>query len=217
MPKSTEDHSSEDSNPNADDDSKEPSKPPHRHLSKFISILKGNTKATVETKLAVDHVRAKTGSSKAQGHLGVLPKKKNLIYAGPAEFKARYHGEKGWLYISTTPTSAPPNSNSTSTTTEPRLLFLKEDARNQQNQFDTSDKSKVLWEMAIRDIQRVKRATAFMSKPAEMAADWSEDTELLGSVEIDGEGQTWRFTAIPERDALFNRLVAVGGQRWENM
>jgi len=63
----------------------------------------------------------------------------------------------------------------------------------------------------------VKRATAFVSKPAEMAADWSEDTELLGSVEIDGEGQTWRFTAIPERDALFNRLVAVGGQRWENM
>lgn len=212
MPKSTEDHSSSPSNPNDDSDSNEPSKPPHRHLSKFISLLKGHTKATVESKLAIDHVRAKAGSSKAQGHLGVLPKKKNLIYAGPAEFKARFHGEKGWLYIATTSTS--PNSTSA---TEPRLLFITEDPRNQESKIDLADKSKILWEMAIKDIKRVKRATAFVSKPAEKAADWSQDTELLGSLEIDGEGKTWRFTAVPERDALFNRLVAVGGQRWENL
>ncbi len=93
MPKSTEDHSSSLSNPN--DDSNEPSKPPHRHLSKFISIFKGHAKATIETKLATNHVRAKAGSSKAQGHLGVLPKKENLIYAGPADFKVRFCGEKG--------------------------------------------------------------------------------------------------------------------------
>jgi hypothetical protein len=224
MPKSTEAHSSTPSNPNANSSSNESTKAPHRHLSKFIGLLKGHTKATVESKLAIDHVRAAAGSSKAQGHLGVLPKKQNLIYAGPAEFKARFHGEKGWLYIATSastssPTSTLPNtkSNSASAATEPCLLFITEDPRNQQNQIDASDKSKVLWEMAIRDIKRVKHATAFVSKTAEMASDWSEDTELLGSLEVDGEGQTWRFTAIPERDALFNRLVAVGGQRWENV
>lgn len=75
----------------------------------------------------------------------------------------------------------------------------------------------MLWQIPISDIQRVKRATAFVSKSAEMAADWSQDTWLLGSLEIDGEGQTWRFIAVPERDALFNRLVAVGGQMWENV
>ncbi|KAE9362759.1 hypothetical protein N431DRAFT_391269 [Stipitochalara longipes BDJ] len=193
-------------------ESEKPTK--HRHLSKFLTYLKGNTKATVQSKLAIDHVRAAAGSSKAQGHLGVLPEKKNLIYAGPAEFKARFNGEKGWLYISNTSASAITNSAST----EPRLLFITEDPRNQHSKIDASDTSTTLWSMKLKDIHRLKRATAFMGKLAEKAANWSEDTELLSSLEIDDEkGETWRFTAIPERDALFNRLIAVGEQRWENM
>ena len=213
MPKAAGDQSS---SPNASEGEAESEKPRHRHLSKVLTFLKGNTKATVESKLAIDHVRAAAGSHKAQGHLGVLPKKENLVYAGPAEFKARYMGKKGWLYITNASTS--PLTDSASASTSPRLFFVTEDARNQHGQIDVSDEKKILWSIALADIHRLKRATAFVNKPAEMAADWAEDTELLGSLEIDdARGETSRFTAIPERDALFNRLVAVGGQRWENM
>jgi len=108
MPNGEGNHPSSPDNSNAKElaNEGEKEKPSHRHLSKVFAILKGNTKAIVKSKLAVDHVRAAAGSRKAQGHLGVLPKKKNLTYAGPAEFKARFKGKKGWLYISnaTTPT-----------------------------------------------------------------------------------------------------------------
>jgi len=166
--------------------------PKHKKLSKIMRVLKGNTKATVETKLAVDHVRAKVGSEKAKGHLGVLPKKKNLIYAGPSEYKARYDGKKGWVYI-----------------TESLVLFSTK---------EQGDKSDPVFEIPIKNIKQLKRATAFANKPAEIAADWGTEKELLGSVEIDDQNdKTYRLTAMPERDELFNRLVAVGGHRWENM
>ncbi|PQE27948.1 Proteasome subunit beta type protein [Rutstroemia sp. NJR-2017a BBW] len=166
--------------------------PKHKKLSKFIRVLKGNTKASVETKMAADHIRAQVGNEKAKGHLGVLPKKKNLTYAGPSEYKARYDGKKGWLYI-----------------TDMSILFSHK---------EQGDRSSVVVEIPFADIKRLKRATAFSVKAAEVAADWGSDRELLGSVEIDGlNDKTWRFTALPERDELFNRLVAIGGHRWENL
>ena len=215
MPKGHGDHSSSPINANVNENAnkEEKGKPKHQHLSKVITFFRGNTKATVETKLAVDHVRAAAGSQKARGHLGVLPKEKNLIYAGPAEFAARYDGKRGWLYITSLDTS-----KTKLTSTEPHLLFTSEDPRGQNSKIDPFDKSKTPWLIPLRDIHRLKRATAFASKPAEMAANWSEDKQLLGSLEIDDEGgKTWRFTAIPERDELFNRLIALGKQRWENM
>ncbi|KAI9732272.1 MAG: hypothetical protein M1818_007591 [Claussenomyces sp. TS43310] len=182
-----------------DDGEMEDSKPKHRHLSKIVSFLKGNTKTIVESKMAVDHVRAAAGSHKAQGHLGVVAKLENIVYAGPNDFKARLEGKKGWLYI-------------TSTASDPTLSFTTDDPRKMHTQLQN------MVTIPVRNIQRVKRATAFASKPAEMAANWSADRELLASVEIvDEKDKTWRFTAVPERDELFNRLVALGKQKWENM
>ena len=109
--------------------------PKHKKLSKIMRVLKGNTKAAVETKLAVDHVRAKVGSEKAKGHLGVLPKKKNLIYAGPSEFKARYDGKPGWLYV-----------------TDNSVLFSHK---------EQGDRSSPVVEIPFADIKQLKRATAF--------------------------------------------------------
>jgi hypothetical protein len=178
--------------------------PKHKHLSKILRVFKGQTKAAVETKLAIDHVRAKAGSESAKGHLGVLPKEKNLIYAGPSEFKARYQGKPGWLYITES--------------AEPFLIFTKHDARTPAGKLAEEGELRI----PIKEIKRLKRATAFANKPAEMAATYSEDKDLLGSVEIstadtNQANDVYRFTAIPERDELFNRLVAIGHQRWENM
>ncbi|KAF3903168.1 hypothetical protein ABW21_db0208901 [Orbilia brochopaga] len=166
--------------------------PKHKQLSKIMRILKGNTKAAVEVKLAVDHMGARVGLEKAKGHLGVLPKKKNLIFAGPSEYKARYDGKSGWVYL-----------------TDSAVVF------SQKNQ---GDRSSPEVQILFNKIKRLKRATAFSIKAAEGVADWGNEKDLLGSIEIDGTNDhTWRFTALPERDALFNRLVAIGPQRWDNM
>jgi hypothetical protein len=178
--------------------------PKHKHLSKILRVFKGETKAAVETKLAIDHVRAAAGSEKAKGHLGILPKEKNLVYAGPSEFKARYQGKAGWLYITES--------------VEPSLIFTKHDARTPAGKLVEQAELTI----PIKEIKRLKRATAFANKPAEMAANYSEDKDLLGGIEIstadtNQANDVYRFTAIPERDELFNRLVAMGQQRWENM
>ena len=185
---------------NVDDYRETEEKPKYQRLSKIVRIFKGNTKAVVETKLAVDHARAAVGSTKAKGHLGVLPEKKNLVYAGPSEFKSRFNGKPGWVVITKSG--------------NPTLIFTQDDPRHQQS----AKKVESVFEVAIRDITRLKRATAFVNTAVEKVADFSTDKELLGSVEIDDQsGKTWRLTALPERDELFNRLVAIGGQRWENI
>jgi hypothetical protein len=180
-----------------EDNSKED--PKYKHLSKISRMFKAYTKAAVETKLAADHVLAAGGSEKSKGHLGVIPKTKNLIYAGPSHFKARFEGKKGWLYITET--------------ANPSLGFTTHDPTS-----ESSERLEPLVEIMVKDIKELKRARAFPNKAAEMAADFSSGQELLGSVEIvDAEGKTWRYTAVPERDELFNRLVAMGGQKWENL
>lgn len=175
--------------------------PKHTRLSKVTRFFKGNTKSAIESKLAFDQVRAAAGSEKAKNHLGVLPKPKNLIYAGPSHYKARFDGKQGWLYITESP--------------KPVLLYTTVDPRPESTQVEDLD---AVLSLDIHNIRELKRATAFVSKPAEMATNWSSDKALLGSVEIvDENGKQWRFTALPERDELFNRLIAIGAQRWENL
>lgn len=179
------------------DDDKE--KPNHKHLSKIVRFFKGNAKSVVETKLAIDHVRAATGSQKAKGHLGVLPKTKSIIYAGPSVYQCRFEGKHGWAVIKES--------------ARPSLLFTRDDPRLMR-----SETLEPVFEIAVSDMKRVKRATAFVNKAIEAVAAFSSDQKLLASLEIeDKEEITWRLTVIPERDELFNRLVATGNQRWENM
>jgi hypothetical protein len=180
-----------------DDDNEE--KPKHRHLSKFVRFFKGNAKSFVETKLAIDHVRAATGSQKAKGHLGVLPKTNSIIYAGPSEYQCRFEGKHGWAVITES--------------AKPSVLFTRDDPR-----LMSSTKLEPVFEIAVEDIKRMKRATAFVNSAIEAVVAFSSDRELLASLEIEDKAEKdWRLTVMPERDELFNRLVAIGDQRWENM
>lgn len=180
------------------DENKE-EEPKHKYLSKVFRLFKGNAKSVVTMKLAIDHSRAAIGSQKAKGHLGVLPKTTSIIYAGPSEFKCRFEGKQGWAVITES--------------ASPSLLFTRDDSRPR-----SSKKLEPVFEIAVSDIKRVKRATAFVNTTVESVAAFCSDKELLASLEIEDEKEkTWRLTAMPERDELFNRLVAIGNQRWENM
>ncbi|KAJ6003855.1 hypothetical protein N7540_013137 [Penicillium herquei] len=173
--------------------------PKHRHVSKFVRFLKGNAKFFVGAKLAIDHVRAATGSQKAKGHLGVLPKTKSIIYSGPSEYQCRFEGKIGWAVITESAKAS--------------VLFTRDDPR-----LKGFSKLESVFEIALNDIKRMKRATAFVNSAIEEVVAFSSDQKLLASLEIeDKEGKTWRLTVMPERDELFNRLVAAGDQRWENL
>ena len=51
-----------------------------------------------------------------------------------------------------------------------------------------------------------------------LAVGWSTGRAVLGGLEVeDGQGTRWAFTAVRGRDALFARLVAIGGQRWARL
>ncbi|KAJ5567070.1 hypothetical protein N7535_006376 [Penicillium sp. DV-2018c] len=184
---------------NRDDDDTETATPKHKHLSRVVRFFKGNAKSAVETKLAIDHVRAKAGSETAKGHLGVMAETSSLVYTGPSQFSCRFQGKHGWAVIRKSPS--------------PSFFFTHDDPRHR----GVKDLEPV-FEIAVKDMKRVKRATAFVSSTIESVASASSDKQLLASLEIEDEKEkTWRLTAIPDRDALFNRLVSIGDQKWQNM
>jgi hypothetical protein len=95
------------------------------------------------------------------------------------------------------------------------LLYTTKDPRPSSNNVGNLE---LVFEIDLQAIKKLKRATALMNKAIGTAADWLTEKELLGSGELeDASGKVWRFTALPEKDELFNRLIAVGEQRWENL
>jgi hypothetical protein len=43
------------------------------------------------------------------------------------------------------------------------------------------------------------------------------DRNVVDGIQIvDMQGKEWLLTAVEMRDELFNRLIAMGGQKWES-
>ena len=174
-------------------------KPKHRHGSRILGFLKGTTKTSVETKLGVDKVRATLGSKPAQEHLGVLPTPEEQKPSGPVDFKARYKGKKGYVYISTSATT-------------PCVAFSDHSTEGSGEAGGVEP----VFTVAIAEIQELKKIGGLGWK-AKLIVGWATDREIADGLEIvDKRGHTWRLTALPLRDELFNRLIAIDGQKWES-
>jgi hypothetical protein len=85
--------------------------------SKILNFFKGTTKGAVNTAIAADTVKAKTGSTHAKQRLGVVAGHNEVFTSGPVEFKCRYNGHKGHAYI-TTKSTIPCIAYSTDSTIE---------------------------------------------------------------------------------------------------
>jgi len=73
-----------------------------------------------------------------------------------------------------------------------------------------------VFSVAIGDIKEIKKIGGLGWK-AKLVVGWAMDREIADGIEIvDREGGKWTLTAIYLRDELFNRLVAMGGQKWES-
>ncbi len=168
---------------------------------KLLSFFKSTTKGAVKTTIGADSLRAKIGSHQARDRLGALPKPNADWTSGPIQFKARYKGSKGHVYI-TTKATIPAVAFSTDLTIEKIGTRDREDLH-------------PLWSLAIGDIKDLKKIGGYGWK-AKLVVGWSMGREVADGLEITTrKGETYRVTAMPLRDELFNRLIAVGGQKWE--
>ncbi|KAI9831564.1 MAG: hypothetical protein M1819_004795 [Sarea resinae] len=182
------------------EDEQQAAKPKHGH--RIVSLLKGTIRTTVETTLGTDRFKAKVGSTTARNRLGVLPNPKTPLISGPVDFKARHKGKKGHLIISTALSDTP------------TISFTREE--HSADSLDPEDMRSPVFTVAIRDIKELKKIGGLGWK-TKLVVGWAMDREVADGLEIvDAEGNTWRLTAIPLREELFNRLVAMGGQRWES-
>ena len=178
-----------------------PPKPKHHHGARILNFLKGTTKTGVDTKLGIDKVRATMGSETAKQHLGILPQPGEYLPSGPVDFKARYHGKKGWVYISTSATT-------------PCVSFSTHASDGTGEQ--TANELEPLFSIPIEDIRELKKVGGLGWK-AKIVVGWATDKTVADGLEIvDAQGKSWRLTAIGLRDELFNRLIALGGQKWES-
>jgi hypothetical protein len=177
----------------------------HHKGSKVVGLIKkaikGTVKGTVKGAIASDTVRAKAGSHPAKNRLGAVPSANADPLTGPVDFKGRYDGKKGRVYI-TTKSTIPAVGFSTDTTTE----ALGTEGIEQLHP---------KWSIAIGDIKELKKIGGYGWK-AKLVVGWSLGLEVNDGLEItDRRGNVRRITALPLRDELFNRLIAIGGQKWE--
>ncbi|KAG8157405.1 hypothetical protein KVR01_012789 [Diaporthe batatas] len=166
--------------------------------SRILGFFKGTTKGAVKTAIGTDTVKAKAGSAKAKDRLGVIPRHQHLD--GPVEFQARHKGHKGRVYITTKATI-------------PSVAFST-DVRSDLDEIDTEHVHPA-WTVAVADIVELKKIGGYGWK-AKLVVGWSTGKEVADGLEIaTSKGEVFKVTACPLRNELFNRLVAMGGQKWE--
>jgi hypothetical protein len=169
--------------------------------SKILNFFRGTVKGGVETTMTADKVKAAVGSTHAKNRLGAVPAKGEDLTSGPVEFKCRYDGKKGHVYI-------------TSKATIPCIAFSTDSTIEKIGARDREDLHP-LWSMPVGDISELRKVGGFGWK-AKLVVGWAMGREVAdGMVITDRRGDEKRVTAMPLRDELFNRLVAMGGQKWE--
>jgi hypothetical protein len=170
--------------------------------SKILGFFKGTTKGGVETTIGADKLKAKIGDRHARDRLGAVPPKNENLTSGPIEFIARFEGKKGHVYIATKST-IPCVAFSTDSSIEKVGTAEREDLH-------------PLWSIPIGDIEEIKKVGGFGWK-AKMIVGWAMDREVADGLEIvTKDGKVTKVMAMPLRDECFNRLVTIGGQKWES-
>lgn len=130
----------------------------------------------------------------------MLPKNNETETSGPVDFKGRYKGSKGWIYISTA-TVIPTVSFSSSST---------------DSTGHAPEKAGAKFSVPIQDISEIKKVGGLGWK-AKIVVGWATGKTVADGMEITNkQGEVYNLTAIRLREELFNRLVAMGGQKWES-
>ncbi|KAF5240517.1 hypothetical protein FANTH_9565 [Fusarium anthophilum] len=167
---------------------------------KLLAIVKPVVQAAAKTVIGVNKIRAKTGTVSAKSRVGVASTRDEPSIAGPVEFTCRWQGEKGYVYLTTD-------------TDSPRLCF----SRRSVGDSDDSIYHEVLptWTIPVEGIIILNKYSGYGAK-AKLLAGWALESEITDGLEIvESDGNSYLITAMARRDQLFNRLCAIGDQKWE--
>lgn len=169
--------------------------------SKILNFFRNTTAGAVHTAIGTNSVRAAVGSKAARDRKGVVPPPNSTPVSGPVEFEARYDGKKGHIYLSIA-ASVPVIAFGSKETMETIGVQKRDDLH-------------PVWSVAVADITELKKVGGYGWK-AKLVVGWSLDREVKDGLEIGtADGKRFKITAVPLRDEMFNRLVAMAGQKWE--
>lgn len=175
--------------------SQEPAPKKSSKKAKLVSFARFAAKAGVESLLGADRFKAVVGREHALNRLGILPRSANLPM-GPVDFNARYKGKRGRLFVLTSATT-------------PCIAFSP--SINPRNGTSFTP----LWTVAIEDIVNLCKVGGLGWK-AKLVVGWAMDTHVADALAVtDRLGNRYVLTAMQMRDELFNRLIAMGTQKWE--
>ncbi|KAH7094207.1 hypothetical protein BKA62DRAFT_745207 [Auriculariales sp. MPI-PUGE-AT-0066] len=168
---------------------------PVKKKSKLVGFVRGVAKTGVESFLGTDRVKAVIGAKHARNRLGILPRSKHMPM-GPVDFAARYQGKRGRLFVLTSATT-------------PCIAFSPSLKPRPDGSFDP------LWTVTIEDITSLCKVGGLGWK-AKLVVGWAMDIQVADALAItDKLGNRYVITAMQMRDELFNRLIAMGTQKWE--
>ncbi|WKT45476.1 Protein of unknown function DUF3292 [Fusarium oxysporum f. sp. vasinfectum] len=171
-----------------------------KRRGKLLGVVKPVVEAAARTVIGVNKIRAKTGTVSAKNRVGAASTREKPSIAGPVEFTCRWQGEKGFAYLTTD-------------TSSPCLCF----SRRSTGDSDGSGYHEIhpTWTIPIKDITTLNKYSGYGAK-AKLLAGWALEAEIIDGMEIvDSGGKSRLLTAMARRDQLFNRLCAIGDQKWE--
>ncbi|OJJ35914.1 hypothetical protein ASPWEDRAFT_69172 [Aspergillus wentii DTO 134E9] len=177
---------------------------PKGWMSGMIGFFRGTTATGIESKLAIDRVRAAAGSKQAKNRVGVLHRKgRQTLPSGPCQFDTRYKGKRGIVVIDA---SLDP----------PALYFTTDPTAQFDQQLESRSSGSVMFTMPVTEIQEMRKIGGLGWK-GKIITGWAVGSkEVVDGLTIVGkQQQTYRLTAMKLRNELFNRLVAIDGQVWE--
>ncbi|KAF5626721.1 uncharacterized protein FTJAE_9578 [Fusarium tjaetaba] len=171
-----------------------------KRRGKLLGVVKPVVQAAAKTVIGVNKIRAKTGTVSAKNRVGAASTREEPSIAGPVEFTCRWQGEKGFVYLTTD-------------TDSPCLCF----SRRSVGDSDDSGHHEVLptWTIPVKGITTLNKYSGYGAK-AKLLAGWALESEITDGLEIvENDGKSYLITAMAWRDQLFNRLCAIGDQKWE--
>ena len=209
-----------------------------KQTSALTKILKGSAKASVSSAISVDHLKAKLGSSTAKRRLGAIPNEANADGAttsdgptgsraglgdGPTTYAARCDGKRGFVVL-VTGAATPCVSFVWEKDLAKSLAGYTKVAAAKVKSAVTSAEGDVepevppaAFAIPLAEIRGLRKVGGYGWK-GKMIIGYALRREVVDGLAIeDTYGKTWYLTAIKGRDELFNRLIALGGHKWEQL
>jgi hypothetical protein len=152
---------------------------------KLIGLLKRTSRVTVKMALSVDKLRAKAGKQSAQNRLGIVPSRRRNP-ANQGPCEFRVRSEG-----------------------KEGVVRVGNVAGIETIAFEHE------WTVQVSSITELKKLGGLGIK-SKFVVGWAMESTVTDGLEIrERSGRTYVLTAVVERDQLFDRLCAMGPQKWE--